>query len=70
MIYLLFITKKIVFCESYEFTNQAGETVTLNYRYQYSPKEESTAVKQGLNPVTQHPFMPMIMANQMVAAAA
>ena len=29
-------------CESYDFTNSTGETVTLNFRYQYSPKEDST----------------------------
>jgi hypothetical protein len=52
-------------CESYEFTRETGETVTLNHRYQYSPKEESTAVKQSLNPMEvqqqqyqQVPFMP------------
>jgi hypothetical protein len=61
-------------CEPYEYTNQAGETVTLNYRYQYSPREESTAIKQVASPMEvpqqhyQHvPFMPM--ANQIVATA-
>ena len=59
-------------CESYEFTRETGETVTVNHRYQYSPKEENAAVRQGLNLVAQqhsnNPFMPM--ANQMVVAAA
>ena len=58
-------------CETYEYINQAGETVTVNHRYQYSPKEESAAVKQGLSPEVQQqhniPFMPF--ANNMVAAA-
>jgi hypothetical protein len=61
-------------CEAYDFTNQAGETVTLNYRYQYSPKEDAT-VKQGLNPAMQQqqshfPFNPMAISGQMVAATA
>ena len=58
-------------CEAYDFTNATGETVTLNFRYQYSPKEDSTTVKQGLSPEMQQqhniPFMPF--ANNMVAAA-
>ena len=61
-------------CESFQYTNhQTGETVTLNYRYQYSPREDAT-VKQVSNPMEmpqqhyQHvPFMPM--ANQMAATA-
>ena len=62
-------------CEVYEYTNQAGDTVSLNFRYQYSPKEEGTVIKQVSSPMEmpqqhyQHvPFMPM--ANQMVAATA
>ena len=59
-------------CESYEFTNSTGETVTLNYRYQYSPKEEGTVIKQVPNPMEMPqqniPFMPM--AGNMVAATA
>jgi hypothetical protein len=51
-------------CEEYELQRETGETVTLNYRYQYSPKEGNPTVKQGINPVEvqqnqQHiPFMP------------
>ena len=60
-------------CEAYVYVNQSGETVTVNHRYQYSPKEESTAVRQELNPVEvqQHsiPFLPLA-GNNMVAAAA
>jgi len=51
-------------CESFEFTKETGETVTLNHRYQYSPKEES-AVKQNFPSMEVHqqqyqqiPFMP------------
>ena len=59
-------------CEAYEYINQAGETVTVNHRYQYSPKEESTAVKQGLSPEMQQqhniPFMPFANTGQMAAA--
>ena len=51
-------------CESYEFTKETGETVTLSYRYQYSPKEEST-VRQNFPSMEVHqqqyqqiPFMP------------
>ena len=59
-------------CEAYDFTNATGETVTLNFRYQYSPKEDAT-VKQGLNPVTQQqnaiPFMPFANSGQVMAAA-
>ena len=60
-------------CQAYEFTRETGETVTLNYRYQYSPKEEDTAVKQVSNPAEMQqqqnaPFMPI--ASQMVAATA
>ena len=62
-------------CEPYEFQRDTGETVTVNHRYQYSPKEESTVIKQVTSPMEvpqqhyQHvPFMPM--ANQMVAATA
>ena len=60
-------------CESYEFTRETGETVTVNYRYQYSPKEEDATVRQGLNLVAQQqnaiPFMPFANTGQMVAAA-
>ena len=60
-------------CESFEYTNQAGQTVTVNYRYQYSPKEDASVVRQGVNLVekqqqTYAPFMPL--ANQMVGAVA
>ena len=61
-------------CEPYEFQRDTGETVTVNHRYQYSPKEESTTVQQGLNLVEKQqqyshiPFMPL--AGQMVAATA
>ena len=59
-------------CESFEYTNQDGETVTLNSGYQYSPKEEGITMKQGLNPVAQQQsqilFMPI--AGQKVVATA
>ena len=58
-------------CESYEFTKETGETVTMNYRYQYSPREENTAIKQVPSPMEMPqqpiPFMPM--TNQIVATA-
>ena len=38
-------------CEEYEFTRETGETVRLDYRYQYSPKEESASAMQRQNPM-------------------
>ena len=59
-------------CEPYEFQRETGETVTLNYRYQYSQKEDTT-VKQELNPVEvqQQNHIPILpLTGQMVIAAA
>ena len=45
---------------------ETGETVTINHRYQYSPKEENTTVTQVLKPVevkqqqSYMPFMPSV----------
>ena len=51
-------------CEAYEFQRETGETVLLNHRYQYSPKEENTTVTQVLKPVevkqNYMPFMPSV----------
>ena len=61
-------------CESYEFTRETGETVTLNYRYQYSKQEDSSTVKQVPNPMevlqqnVHVPFMPSA-TSRVVAAA-
>jgi hypothetical protein len=40
---------KKVSCEGYEYLTSTGETVVLDYRYEYSPKEESVS-KQATIP--------------------
>ncbi len=59
-------------CEEYEYQTSTGETVVLNYRYEYSPKEERIP-KQATIPAanqmqTQIPFNAPSMEGIRVAA--
>lgn len=52
-------------CEEYYCVNAAGESVVMNYRFEYDPKEETVKQQQNVN--QQQNFMPNMEGIRAVA---